>query len=111
MIITKNHREIEPVITPNGIKTWRLYDRENAQVVHLQLEKGESLKPHITPVDVFFYVLEGKGSVLVGEDRRQVTAGTLVESPKDIVHCLYNDGDTPFRVLVNKVPRPAATGK
>jgi len=102
---------MEPLITANRIKTWKLYDSENAQVVHLQLEKGESLKPHITAVDVFFYVLEGKGSVLVGEEKIQVTAGTLVESPKDIVHCLYNDGDTPFRVLVNKVPRPAATGK
>ena len=111
MIITKNHNEMEPVINPNGIKSWKLYDSENAQVVHLQLEKGESLKPHITPVNVFFYVLEGKGSVLVGEERIQVTAGTLVESPKDIVHCLYNDGDTVFRVLVNKVPRPAATAK
>ena len=108
MIVTKNHREIDPVINPNGIKSWKLYDTENAQVVHLQLEVGESLKPHITPVDVFFYVLEGKGSVLVGEEKISVSEGTLVESPRDIVHCLYNEGDTPFRVLVNKVPRPAA---
>lgn len=102
---------MEPVINPNGIKSWKLYDSDYAQVVHLQLEKGESLKPHITPVDVFFHVLEGEGSVLVGEERIQVSAGTLVESPKDIVHCLCNEGDTPFRVLVNKVPGPAATRK
>ena len=107
MITSRNHKDMEPVVNPNGIKSWRLYNTENAQVVHLQLEAGESLKPHITPVDVFFYVLEGSGSVLVGEEKIQVTAGTLVESPKDIVHCLYNEGDGPFRVLVNKVPRPA----
>ena len=108
MIVTKNHRDMEPVITPNGIKTWKMYDSENALVMQLQLEVGESLKPHVTPVDVFFVVMEGTGSVLVGEERITVGEGSIVESPKDIVHCLYNEGDTPFRVLVNKVPRPAA---
>jgi len=102
---------MEPVTNPNGIKSWKLYDTDNAMVVHLQLEPGESLKPHITPVDVFFYVLEGYGIVLVGEEKIKVGPDTLVESPKDIVHCLYNEGDVPFRVLVNKVPRPADVKK
>ena len=74
-----------PMENAHGVKSWKLYDTENALVVHLQLEPGESLKPHITPVDVFFYVLEGTGVVLVGKEKLEVSEGTLVESPKDIV--------------------------
>ncbi|MCK5250058.1 MAG: cupin domain-containing protein [Spirochaetaceae bacterium] len=95
----------------HGVKSWKLYDTENALVVHLQLEPGESLKPHITPVDVFFYVLEGTGVVLVGKEKLEVSEGTLVESPKDIVHCWYNESNKPLRILVNKVPKPVDSTK
>jgi len=43
-----------------------LYDTEHAQAVHIELKPGETLKKHITPVDVFFYVLEGRGVVEIG---------------------------------------------
>ena len=88
-----------------------LYDRDSAQAVHIQLNPGESLKPHITPVDVFFFVIEGAPDVLVGEEKRKVEANTLVESPKDIVHCIYNNSDKVVRVLVVKAPRPMAKTK
>ena len=108
---TISHYNEEPTVNPHGVKSWKLYDTENALVVHLQLEPGESLKPHITPVDVFFYVLEGTGVVSVGKEKLEVSEGTLVESPKDIVHCWYNESDKPLRVLVNKVPKPVDSTK
>ena len=111
MINTVNHLDKEPMVNPHGVKSWKLYETENALVVHLQLEPGEALKPHITPVDVYFYVLEGTGVVLVGDEKKEVSAGTLVDSPKDIVHCWYNESDKPLRVLVNKVPKPGKETK
>ena len=108
---TIRYYDEEPMENAHGVKSWKLYDTENALVVHLQLEPGESLKPHITPVDVFFYVLEGTGVVLVGKEKLEVSEGTLVESPKDIVHCWYNESDKPLRVLVSKVPKPVASTK
>ena len=51
-------------------------------------------------------VLEGTGTVEVGEEKLEVTAGTLVESPKDIVHCWYNESDAPMKFMVVKAPRP-----
>ncbi len=93
---------------PHKIDARMLYDKDTAQAVHLQLNPGESLKPHITPVDVFFFVLEGSPDVLVGEEKNRVEANTLVESPKDIVHCIYNNTDALVRVLVVKAPKPVA---
>ena len=94
--------------TPHKVDARMLYDKDSAQAVHIKLNPGESLKPHITPVDVFFFVIEGTPDVLVGEEKIKVDVNSLVESPKDIVHCIYNNSDTVVRVLVVKAPKPAA---
>ena len=97
--------------TPHKVDARMLYDKDSAQAVHIRLNPGESLKPHITPVDVFFFVIEGNPDVLVGEEKRKVEVNSLVESPKDIVHCIYNNSDKVVRVLVVKAPRPVAKTK
>ena len=84
----------------------KLYDTEKAQAIHIELKPGGSLKKHITPVDVFFYVLEGKGIVEIGDERKEVSQDTLIESPARIPHRLINDGEETFRFIVVKTPRP-----
>ncbi|RLD37369.1 MAG: cupin domain-containing protein [Bacteroidetes bacterium] len=88
-----------------------LYNNESAQAVHMTLNPGESLKPHITPVNVFFFVIEGTPDVLIGEEKQRIATNSLVESPKDIVHCIYNNTETIVRILVVKAPRPTTATK
>ena len=94
------------VQVPHAATVKKLYDLTEAQVMHIQLEPGKQLYPHITPVDVFFYVLEGTPTIEVGKEQQQVTRDMLVESPRDIPHCIYNNSDAPCRVLVVKTPKP-----
>ncbi|MBN2587113.1 MAG: cupin domain-containing protein [Candidatus Fermentibacteraceae bacterium] len=94
---------------PHGVDVRRLYDSDHAVVSHLTLKPGEKLHRHITPVDVFFYVLEGSGTVEVGDEKVEVGRDTLVESPRDIPHCWYNTGGGPLRVLIVKVPKPSSS--
>lgn len=91
---------------PHNVSVRMLYDTEHAQAVHIELKPGEALKKHITPVDVFFYVLEGKGLVEIGDETQEVSRDMLIESPAKIPHRLINQGDEVFRILVVKVPRP-----
>lgn len=104
-------RETSIEETPHKLDVRKLYDNDSAQAVHITLQAGEALKPHITPVDVFFYVLEGSPEVLVGDVKVQVDSDCLVESPKNIVHCLYNNSNALARILVVKAPKPAALTK
>ena len=97
--------------TPHKLDVRKLYDKDSAQAIHITLEPGEALKPHITPVDVFFYVLEGSPEILIGKEKIQVEADNLVESPRDIVHCLYNNSNNIARILVVKAPRPTSSSK
>jgi mannose-6-phosphate isomerase-like protein (cupin superfamily) len=97
---------VDKMKNPHGIDAKKLYDTEHAQTMHLTLQPGEALKSHMTPVDVFFYILEGTGIVEIGDEREEVSKDTLVESPANIPHCLYNESNSVFRVLVVKAPRP-----
>ncbi len=94
---------------PHGVDARKVYDTEHATMVHITLQPGESLKKHITPVDVAFYVLEGTGVVEIGDERQECRPDTLIESPARVPHRWINEGDRPFRVLVVKVPRPTET--
>ena len=103
--------DAEVVKNPHGVKSQKLYTSEHASVMHLTLEPGERLKQHITPVDVYFYVLEGRGVVEIGEEREEVGKDTLIDSPKGIMHCWYNESTEKLRILVSKVPFPTEPTK
>jgi len=104
--------EEEPKLdNPHKVDTRKLYSAPEASIIHLTLQPGEKLLRHITPVDVSFYVLEGKGVVEVGEEKKEVSKDTLVESPANIVHCWYNESNEVFRVLVIKTPKPTTPTK
>ena len=97
--------DVGPGKNPHGVDTRMIYSHENASVTIISLKPGERLRRHITPVDVFFFVLDGSGVVEIGEERKTVGEDTVIHSPAKIVHCWYNESDRPLRVLVAKTPR------
>ena len=105
IVTPANVEVINPV---HQVKTGVVYNTPNAIAVHITLEAGERLKRHQTPVDVFFYVLEGEPTIEIGEEKQRVAADHLVESPANITHCLYNETDARARILVVKTPKPTA---
>jgi quercetin dioxygenase-like cupin family protein len=96
---------------PHHVDARKVYDSPHATAVVITLQPGEALKKHITPVDVFFYVLEGEGVVEIGDERETVRADRIVESPARVPHRWANQSDRVFRVLVVKVPRPTQETK
>lgn len=90
----------------HGISVRKLHENEHVQVAHIRLKPGEKVNSHTTPVDVFFYILEGTCTVEIGSERLQVSKDTLVESPARIPHALFNETVQFTRILVVKTPRP-----
>lgn len=82
--------DVKSAPNPHGVDARKIYDTENALAVHMTIKPEKALKRHITPVDVFFYVLEGEGIVEIGEEKQVVKKDSLIESPAEIVHCWYN---------------------
>ena len=87
---------------PHNVDVRKVHGSPSTDVVVITLQPGETLKRHMTPVDVLFYVLEGKGLVVIGDEQVNVEKDFLVESPKCVPHLLVNDSDAMFRVMVIK---------
>jgi quercetin dioxygenase-like cupin family protein len=96
---------------PHHVDARKIYESPHAMAVVITLKPGEALKKHITPVDVFFYVLEGTGVVEIGDEKQTVGKDMLVESPARVPHRWTNESTAVFRVLVVKVPKPAEETK
>ena len=96
---------------PHHVDARKIYESPHAMAVVITLKPGEALKKHITPVDVFFYVLEGTGVVEIGDEKQTVGKDMLVESPARIPHRWTNESTAVFRVLVVKVPKPTEETK
>ncbi|MCJ7445766.1 MAG: cupin domain-containing protein [Methanotrichaceae archaeon] len=96
---------------PHGVDARTLSDSINAQVVHITLKPGQSLKKHITSVDAIFYVLEGKAVLEIGDERNVVGPDTLIESPVKMPHRWSNESNSRLRILVIKTPRPTEPTK
>ncbi|PKL38396.1 MAG: cupin domain-containing protein [Spirochaetae bacterium HGW-Spirochaetae-1] len=106
-MVTRKLKDAPVMENAHNVDARNLYNEESAMVTIITLRPGQSLKRHITPVDVAFYVLSGTGIVEVGDEREAVSANTLIESPKDIMHCWYNESGEDLRFMVIKAPRPA----
>jgi quercetin dioxygenase-like cupin family protein len=83
-----------------------MYDTENAVVVIMALRPGQVVKKHISPVDLAFYVLEGTGTIQIGEEIEDVEANSLIECPKGVPMGWSNRTKAPAKVMVIKAPRP-----
>ena len=106
-----NVSDVQSQPNPHHVDARAIYSSPHAMAVVITLQPGESLKKHITPVDVFFYVLEGTGIIEIGEEKETVSKDSLVDSPAKIPHKWSNESDQVFRVLVIKVPRPTEETK
>jgi quercetin dioxygenase-like cupin family protein len=103
--------KVVPGPNPHHVDARKVYESPHAMAVVITLQPGESLKRHITPVDVFFYVLEGEGVVEIADERKTIGRDMIVESPARIPHRWINESKGVFRVLVVKVPRPTEETK
>ena len=104
-------KELPGAANPHGVTVIKVLEYEHASIVIIELKKGETLKTHITPVDVFFYVLQGSGTCTIGDETTEIHQDEVIFSPKEIPHGLANPSSDNFRFLVVKTPAPKAPGK
>ena len=103
------YNEIETSKNPDGTETKKIHENDNVQAAHITLRPGHKLVKHITPVDVFFYVLEGSGTVEIGDEMKEVSKDTLIVSPANIPHGWTNNSKYDLRFLVVKTPNPSVS--
>ena len=73
------------------------------------LEPGQVQKVHThTGQDKFYFVIEGEGDFVVGDETRRCAAGHAIWAPADVPHGVSNNGSERLVVLVGMAPSPGS---
>lgn len=101
----KNINQLPVKDNKHGLDVKQIYNKHDIQCMHVVLDAYQTMKPHITPCDVFFFVIEGKATIHIGTEEQEFEAGTIIESPADITHHISNNTSNPIKLLVCKTGR------
>ncbi|NLA24595.1 MAG: cupin domain-containing protein [Bacteroidales bacterium] len=80
-----------------------LFNRDDLDILQLQLEPGKMLSKVTIENDAFFFILEGKPEVSVGDETEFVSEGNLVFCPGGKSHCISNPNDSLARIFIVKL--------
>ena len=83
---------------PDGILSRNLYKDENIKVVLFAFGPGQELSEHTASMPAVVHVLEGEGSIVLGEDEKPLQAGTWVHMAAHLPHSVR--ADTPLVMLL-----------
>lgn len=72
--------DLKKLITfhPDKISREMLSDKPEMRIALMCLEPGQELKPHKAPLRLMMYCIEGKGTVIVGEEEAIVEEKTAI---------------------------------
>src|SRR5439155_1372048 len=93
----RNVRDVTPEVEHNGTVPvwWLIHPREMKSLTeggYLELANefevpvGGEVYPHTHPTHEFYFVMNGRGVMTVGDDHRDVAPGDLVYIPPEAVH-------------------------
>ena len=87
-----------------GIMTRDVLKNENVQVKNLLLKEGDVVPEHKVPVDVFFHVMEGKGTIQIGDTEYELEEKDFITCPPNTkMKVMANKGES-FNILNVKTP-------
>ena len=88
-------RELRWLISPTAVPA------EGCSACVIRVAPGDRVRPaHSHPNgEEVIYIITGSGRVLVGEDVRSITPGTVVLFPRGVVHMVHNTSDEEMKVV------------
>ncbi|AGB41175.1 hypothetical protein Halha_1228 [Halobacteroides halobius DSM 5150] len=87
-----------------GITVKKILKNEDTQVMNLVLQPGDKVPEHSVPVNVFFYIVEGKGTLRIGDEKKVVEAKDIIPCTPNTKMSLQADQGEKFVVLNIKTP-------
>ncbi|MGM0502368.1 MAG: cupin domain-containing protein [Bacillota bacterium] len=96
--------QVEGSKNKRGVIAKGLLRNDDAQIMNLVLEPGDEVGEHSVPVNVFFYIVEGTGTLQIGDESKVVEAKDIIPCPPNTTMSLQADQGEKFVVLNVKTP-------
>ena len=79
-----------------------LFSSSTVEIIHLTLKPGESMEKHSQPFNVHFFVIEGNGTLEIGEEKIYPVSGTCIWVETGSMRKWSNTGTVDVKLLVIK---------
>jgi quercetin dioxygenase-like cupin family protein len=96
--------QVEGSKNKRGVIAKGLLKNDDAQIMNLVLEPGDVVGKHSVPVNVFFYIVEGTGTLKIGDEEQVVEAKDIIPCAPNTTMSLEADQGEKFVVLNVKTP-------
>ncbi len=75
--------------------------RNLAAVYDTTLASGENIQPHYhTDFEEIYYILSGYGTMIIGDEKQEISRGDVVYIPANAMHSLLNTAEeVPLRFI------------
>jgi len=95
----------ERLETPSEFEAIKIFENNDVEFIKIDFKEDGFFKKHISPVDIWIYILEGKGIIEADDIKVDVIKGDMIYSPKGTAHKVINTGHLPLEILVIKIPK------
>ena len=100
MLKVQNIKDLTSI--KKGINALKLFSDDTVEIIHLTLLPKDKIELHKNSLDVVFYVLEGKGELIVDEEECYIEKGSCVKVKKNLNRSWENIGDLPLCLMAIK---------
>ncbi len=90
------------IFQTDGVVGKRIFSDGNQEIVFFKLNKNAIIDTHSLDIDVKFFILKGRGKVLLGDKAIIAEKNDLIGVEPGIKRKWINMGDTDLEVLVIK---------
>lgn len=116
----RNIGAVKPVVEHNGTTpVWYLAEPGSLRAAtqggslelinEFEIVGGGQVDPHVHPTHEYYYVLYGRGRMIVGDEEREISQGDLVYIPPNVVHSLVaTSAYAPIRCFCFAIALPDA---
>lgn len=87
---------------PIKVDAFKLAGNQSVELIEIVLKAGEQVEKHINPLDVVFYVLKGKGELLVDDTSYTLLKGDSIAVEKNVDRAWINHQSEQLVLLVVK---------
>lgn len=102
--------EVKPERSRYGGTLKELIREGNLHLLIGFFKPGESMKPHIHTVpEEIYYVLKGRGEMILGEERIPIEEGMAIYIPPNTKHAPFNTGEE--TLVIAFIHSPPETGE
>jgi quercetin dioxygenase-like cupin family protein len=116
----RNIATVKPIVEHNGTTpVWYLAEPGSLREItkggslelinEFEIVGGGQVDPHTHPTHEYYYVLYGRGRMIVGDEEREIGQGDLVYIPPNLVHSLIASSEyAPIRCFCFAIALPEA---